>query len=141
MKFTNFKISRESIFPIENITHVRSCKTFYHISVHFRYPGFRSVSKPRKPVLIFRTGPTTTVKWYQLGQSCYEDKIQELNTDFAKICISPKSSGLLWSRFLFQFLKNWNIRQDRIFPLSILLLPLPRRPLSVMSLWRSVNIA
>ena len=64
--------------------------------------------------------PPSTVKWYQLGQSCYEDKIQELNTDFAKICISPKSSGLLWSRFLFQFLNNWNIRQDRIFPLSIL---------------------
>ena len=85
--------------------------------------------------------PPSTDKWYQLGQSCYEDKIQELNTDFAKICISPKSSGLLWSRFLFQFLKNWNIRQDRIFPLAILLLPLPRLPLSVMSLWRSVNIA
>ena len=73
----------------------------------------------------------STVKWYQLGQSCYEDKIQELNTDFAKICISPKSSGLLWSRFLFQFLKNWNIRQDRNFPLAISLLPLPRLPLSV----------
>ena len=84
--------------------------------------------------------PPSTVKWYQLGQSCYEDKIQELNTDFAKISISPKSSGLLWSRFLFQFLKNWNISQDRIFPLSISLLPLPRLPLSVMSLWRSVNI-
>ena len=28
--------------------------------------------------------PPSTVKWYQLGQSCYEDKIQELNTDFAK---------------------------------------------------------
>ena len=60
MKFTNFKISRESIFPIDNIAHVRSRKTFYHISVHFRNPGFRSVSKPRKPVLIFTTGPTTT---------------------------------------------------------------------------------
>ena len=59
MKFTNFKTSRESIFPIDNITHVRSRKTFYHISVHFRYPGFRSVTKPRKPVLIFRTSPTT----------------------------------------------------------------------------------
>ena len=59
--------------------------------------------------------PPSTVKWYQLDQSCYEDKIQELNTDFAKICISPKSSGLLWSRFFFQFLKNWNTRQDRIF--------------------------
>ena len=85
--------------------------------------------------------PPSTVMWYQLGQSCYEDKIQELNTDFAKICISPKSSGLLWSRFLFQFLKNWNIRKDRNFPLAISLLPLPRLPLSVMSLWRSVNIA
>ena len=75
--------------------------------------------------------PPSTVKWYQLSQSCYEDKIQELNTDFAKICISPKSSGLLRSRFLFQFLENWNIRQDRIFPLSVSLLPLPRLPLSV----------
>ena len=59
MKFTNFKISRESIFPIENVAHVRSCKTFYHISVHFRNPGFRSISKLRKPVFIFSTGPTT----------------------------------------------------------------------------------
>ena len=62
MKFTNFKISRESIFPIENIALVRSRKTFYHISVHFRNPGFRSVSKPRKPVFIFTTGPTTSAK-------------------------------------------------------------------------------
>ena len=37
-------------------------------------------------------GPTTA-KWYKKGQPCYEDKIQELNTDFAKICISPKPSG------------------------------------------------
>ena len=28
-----------------------------------------------------------------MGQPCCEDKIQELNTDFAKICISPKPSG------------------------------------------------
>ena len=56
MKFTNFKISRESI---ENVAHVGSRKTFYHISVHFRNPGFRSVSKPRKPVFIFITGLTT----------------------------------------------------------------------------------
>ena len=31
------------------------------ISVHFRNPGFRLVSKPQKPVFLFRTGPTTTV--------------------------------------------------------------------------------
>ena len=50
MKFTNLKISCECIFPIENIAHVRSLKTFCHISAHFRNPGFHSVSKPRKPV-------------------------------------------------------------------------------------------
>ena len=55
------QISRESIFPIENVAHVPSRKTFYHISVNFRNPGFCLVSDPRKPVFIFRTGPTTTV--------------------------------------------------------------------------------
>ena len=34
--------------------------------------------------------PTSTAKWYKLGQPCFEDKMQELNTDFPKICISPK---------------------------------------------------
>ena len=47
-----------------------------------------------------------TAKWYKVGQPCYEDKIQELNTDFAKICITPKPSGALWARFPYQFLKN-----------------------------------
>ena len=37
--------------------------------------------------------PPSTAKWYNVGQPCYEDKIQELNTDFAKICITPKPSG------------------------------------------------
>ena len=37
--------------------------------------------------------PPSTAKWYKVGQPCYEDKMQELNTDFAKICISPKPSG------------------------------------------------
>ena len=37
--------------------------------------------------------PPSTDKWYKVGQPCYEDKIQELNTDFAKICITPKHSG------------------------------------------------
>ena len=37
--------------------------------------------------------PPSTAKWYKVEQPCYEDKIQELNTDFSKIYISPKSSG------------------------------------------------
>ena len=53
------QISRECIFPIENVAHVRLRKTFYHISANFRNPGLRSVTKSQKPVSIFRTGPTT----------------------------------------------------------------------------------
>ena len=37
--------------------------------------------------------PPSTAKWYNLGNSCLEEKMQELNTDFASICISPKPSG------------------------------------------------
>ena len=37
--------------------------------------------------------PPSTTKWYKVGQPCYEEKIQELNTDFAKICITPKPPG------------------------------------------------
>ena len=37
--------------------------------------------------------PPCTAKWYKVGQPCYEDKFQELNTEFAKICISFKPSG------------------------------------------------
>ena len=37
--------------------------------------------------------PPSTAKWYKVGQPCFVDKIQELNTDFAKICISPKPCG------------------------------------------------
>ena len=32
-------------------------------------------------------------EWDRVGQPCYQDKYQELNTDFAKICITPKPSG------------------------------------------------
>ena len=30
---------------------------------------------------------------YKVGKPCFEDKMQEVNTDFSKICISPKPSG------------------------------------------------
>ena len=58
-----YKIQKscECIFPIENVVYLGLSKTFYHISVNFRNPGFCLVSKPRKLVFIFRTGPTTIV--------------------------------------------------------------------------------
>ena len=37
--------------------------------------------------------PPSTSQWYRVRQPCYQDKYQELNTDFAKICITPKPSG------------------------------------------------
>ena len=37
--------------------------------------------------------PASTAKYYKVGQPCFEDKFQEVNTDFAKICITPKPSG------------------------------------------------
>ena len=37
--------------------------------------------------------PPSTTKRYKVGQPCYEEKIQELNTDFAKICVTPKPPG------------------------------------------------
>ena len=45
------------------------------------------------PVGKYIKPPASTEKYYKVGQPCFEDKLPELNTDFAKICISPKPSG------------------------------------------------
>ena len=50
--------------------------------------------------------PASTAKYYKLGQPCFEDKLQELNTDFAKICISPKPSGAPMGKVPLQVLKE-----------------------------------
>ena len=50
--------------------------------------------------------PPSTAKWYKVGQPCYEDKIQELNTDFSKICITPKPSGAPMGKVPLPFLKE-----------------------------------
>ena len=42
---------------------------------------------------IYQAPPAFTAMHYKVGQPCFEDKLQELNTDFAKIYISPKPSG------------------------------------------------
>ena len=33
--------------------------------------------------------------WYKVGQPCFEDKLQGLNSDFAKICFFLSPLGLL----------------------------------------------
>ena len=50
--------------------------------------------------------PASTVKYYKVGEPCFEDKLQELNTDFAKICISPKPSGVPMGKVPLQVLKE-----------------------------------
>ena len=48
----------------------------------------------------------STSKWYRVGQPCYQDTYQELNTDFAKICITPKPSGAPMSKVPLPILKE-----------------------------------
>ena len=50
--------------------------------------------------------PASTAKYHKMGQPCFEDKLQELNTDFAKICISPKPSGAPVGKVPLQVLKE-----------------------------------
>ena len=50
--------------------------------------------------------PDLTAKYYKVGQLCFEDKLQELNTDFAKICIFPKPSGAPMDKVPLQVLKE-----------------------------------
>ena len=48
----------------------------------------------------------STAKWYKVGQPRYEEKIQELNTDFPKICITPKPLGAPMSKVPLPILKE-----------------------------------
>ena len=50
--------------------------------------------------------PASTAKYYKVERPCFEDKIQELNTDFAKICISPKPFGAPMGKVPLQVLKE-----------------------------------
>ena len=49
-----------------------------------------------------------------VGQPCFEDKLQELNTDFAKICISPKPSGATMGKVPYKFRRNLSTNLGRI---------------------------
>ena len=50
--------------------------------------------------------PPSTSKWYKVGQPCFQDKIQEFNTDFAKICITPRPHGALVAKVPLPVLKE-----------------------------------
>ena len=50
--------------------------------------------------------PPASAKYYKVGQPCFEDKLQELNSDFAKICISLKPAGAPMGKVPLQVLKE-----------------------------------
>ena len=47
-----------------------------------------------------------------MGQPYYEEKIQELNTDFARICITPKPPGAPMGKVPLPILKEHQARQN-----------------------------
>ena len=83
--------------------------------------------------------PASTARWYKVGQLCFEDKIQELNSDFAKICISPNPLGPQWAMFPYKFLKNLNTWIGTISAPLTLRLPLLRLLLFVIPPWKSAR--
>ena len=54
--------------------------------------------------------PPSTSKWYKVGQPTFQDKIQELNTDFAKICITPRPPGAPVARVPLPVLKELELQ-------------------------------
>ena len=80
--------------------------------------------------------PPSTTKWYRVGQPCYQEK-----RILPKSVLLLNPLGLLWARFPYQFLKNWNTKLGKISPRSTSLLPLPKFHLLAMLLLKSVNIA
>ena len=80
--------------------------------------------------------PPSTSKWYKVGQPTFQDKIQKLNTDFAKICITPRPPGAPC-----QFSRSWNTRLDKISQPSTSPLHLPKLLLLAMLPWKNANIA
>ena len=82
--------------------------------------------------------PPSTAMWYNVRQPCFEDKIQELNTDFSKICICPQPSGAPMGKVPLPVLKELEhqARQN----LSIINFTAAfARLLLPATLWRSVN--
>ena len=74
-----------------------------------------------------------------MGQPTFQDKIQELNTDFAKICITPRPPGAPVAKVPLPVLKELEhqARQN----ISTSPLHLPKLLLLAMLPWRNANIA
>ena len=76
-----------------------------------------------------------------MGQPCFEDKLQELYTDFAKICISPKPSGAPVVKVPLHILRNSSNSLDKTSPPSTSRLLLPRLLLHATVLEKGLHSA
>ena len=76
-----------------------------------------------------------------MGQPCYEEKIQELNTDFAKVCVTPKPPGAPMGKVPLPILKELEHQARQNISMLSFTAALPRLPLLAMLLLKSVNIA
>ena len=54
----------------------------------------------------FINPPAPTGKWYKTFKPVFEEKMQELNRDFSRICISPKPKGPSWGHVPMHVLKQ-----------------------------------
>ena len=82
-KKANKSLGQEAL-PLCSLLALRSNNTFDKFEHDFLAPNLPE-GKYIKP-------PPSTAKCYKVGLPCYENKIQELNTGFLEICISPKPS-------------------------------------------------
>ena len=80
--------------------------------------------------------PVSTAKYYKVGQPCFEDKLQELNSDFAKICILPKPSGVPVAKVPLHILKELEQPSRQNLSPSISRLPLPELLLHATLFWK-----
>ena len=80
--------------------------------------------------------PASTAKYYKVGQPCFEDKLQELNSDFAKICFSPRPSGAPVAKVPLHILKELEQQSRQNLELSISLLLLAGLLLHASLFWK-----
>ena len=70
------------------------------------FEKFEDVRTSNLPEGKYIKPPASAVKYCKMGQPCFEDKLQELNSDFVKICISLKPSGAPMGKVPLQVLKE-----------------------------------
>ena len=68
--------------------------------VHTSKISLRNLNRIPWPLIYLRVNLEPLIS---TGNHFFEDNLQELNIDFAKICISPKPSGAPMGKFPYKF--------------------------------------